>query len=119
VEELCDHIALIDKSNKILDGNLIDIKRQYKTNSFEVGLMADNLSELQKNIESKFKVSSAEFKTLEDDLKLNIQLSENESSKDLIQYLSSKATINHFVELIPSANDIFIKAVTNNELKRK
>ena len=33
VEELCDHIALIHKSNKVLDGNLNDIKRQYKTNN--------------------------------------------------------------------------------------
>jgi ABC-2 type transport system ATP-binding protein len=33
VEELCDHIALIHKSNKVLDGNLNEIKRQYKTNT--------------------------------------------------------------------------------------
>ena len=39
VEELCDHIALIHESKKILDGKLIDIKRNYKTNSFEVGLV--------------------------------------------------------------------------------
>ena len=38
VEELCDHIALIHESKKILDGKLEDIKRQYKTNTFEVGL---------------------------------------------------------------------------------
>ena len=44
VEELCDHIALIHKSNKILDGKLIDIKRQYKTNTFEVGLVMQNKS---------------------------------------------------------------------------
>ena len=119
VEELCDHIALIDKSNKILDGNLIDIKRQFKTNTYEVGLTSDNTFELRKTIESKFNVATADFKTLEDDLKLNIQLEENTNSRDLIQYLSQLATINHFVEIIPSANDIFIKAVTNNELNKK
>ena len=42
VEELCDHIALIHKSNKILDGKLQDIKRNYKTNTFEVGLVTEN-----------------------------------------------------------------------------
>jgi len=113
VEELCDHIALIDKSNKILDGNLVDIKRQFKTNTYEVGLHTDHLDELQREISNKFEVSPAQFKTLEDDLKLNIKLGSNETSKDLIQYLSQKADINHFVELIPSANDIFIKAITN------
>jgi len=113
VEELCDHIALIDKSNKILDGNLIDIKRQFKTNTYEVGLHTENLDQLQREISSKFEVSPALFKSLEDDLKLNIKLGSHETSRDLIQYLSSKADINHFVELIPSANDIFIKAITN------
>jgi len=44
VEELCDHIALIHKSNKVLDGNLNDIKRQYKTNTFEVGLVCNEQS---------------------------------------------------------------------------
>lgn len=112
VEELCDHIALIDKSNKILDGNLIDIKRQFKTNTYEVGLHTDNLDKLQREISSKFEVSPALFKSLEDDLKLNIKLGSHETTRDLIQYLSSKADINHFVELIPSANDIFIKAIT-------
>ena len=40
VEELCEYIALIHKSNKVLDGKLIDIKKEYKTNTFEVGLSA-------------------------------------------------------------------------------
>ena len=39
VEELCDDIALIHESKKILEGKLDDIKREYKTNTFEVGLM--------------------------------------------------------------------------------
>ena len=42
VEEVCDHIALINKSNKILDGNLIEIKKQFKTNTYEVGLVAED-----------------------------------------------------------------------------
>jgi ABC-2 type transport system ATP-binding protein len=41
VEELCDHIALIHKSNKLIEGN--DVKRQFKTNSFEVGILSDNV----------------------------------------------------------------------------
>jgi len=43
VEEVCDHICLINKSNKLLEGKLDDIKKQYKTNTFEVGLVADDL----------------------------------------------------------------------------
>jgi len=118
VEELCEHIALIDKSNKILDGNLQDIKRLYKTNTFEVGLFTENPDALQKELASKYSVSQADFKSLDEDLKLHIQIEKDETSKDLISFLSHKAEINHFTEVIPSASDIFIQAVKNNKNKK-
>jgi len=115
VEELCQHIALIDKSNKILDGNLQDIKRDFKTNTFEVGLQTSNEVELKKELATKFKVSPANFKSLENDLKIRIRINPNETPKSLIEFLSNKAAINHFVEVIPSASEIFIKAVAENK----
>ncbi len=114
VEELCDHIALIHKSNKILDGKLQDIKRQYKTNTFEVGLVTENETELTKIINAKFETTPADFKSLNDDLKLNIKLKDSETSNDLLSFLTSKAQVNHFNELVPSANDIFIQTVKNS-----
>jgi ABC-2 type transport system ATP-binding protein len=113
VEELCNHIALIDKANKILDGELAEIKRSYKTNTYEVGLHTDNNEALQKELEKKYEVAPAYFKTLENDLKLKLRLNEGETSSDLIQYLNTRARVNHFVELIPSVNDIFIESVKN------
>jgi ABC-2 type transport system ATP-binding protein len=50
VEELCDHIALIHKSNKLIEGRLDDVKRQFKTNSFEVGILSDNVEGLMYDI---------------------------------------------------------------------
>ena len=114
VEELCDHIALIHKSNKVLDGKLTDIKREFKTNTFEVGLQTPNIEELTNIIEDKFEIVPATFRNLNDDLKLNIKLSPNESSNDLLSFLTSKSEVHHFVEVIPSANDIFIQTVKNN-----
>lgn len=114
VEELCDHIALIHKSNKILDGKLQDIKRNYKTNTFEVGLVTENEKQLKEIIQEKFEVSKADFKSLNDALKLNIKLKPNETSNDLLTFLTQNAEVNHFNELIPSANDIFIQTVKNN-----
>jgi ABC-2 type transport system ATP-binding protein len=114
VEELCDHIALIHKANKILDGKLTDIKRQYKTNTFEIGLQTSNAEEVMRSIKDKFEVLPATFKNLNDDVKLNIKLPEQTSSNDLLSFLTSKAEVHHFVEVIPSANDIFIQSVTNN-----
>jgi ABC-2 type transport system ATP-binding protein len=114
VEELCDHIALIHKANKILDGRLTDIKRQFKTNTFEVGLQTSNAEEVMSSIKNKFEVLPATFKNLNDDIKLNVKLPEYTSSNDLLSFLTSKAEVHHFVEVIPSANDIFIQTVTNN-----
>ena len=114
VEELCDHIALIHKSNKILDGKLIDIKRQFKTNVFEVGLQTNHIQEVTDSIKSKFDVFPATFKNLHDDVKMNVRLNDNQSSNDLLSFLTTKAEVHHFVEVVPTANDIFIETVKNN-----
>lgn len=116
VEELCDHIALIHKSNKILEGELTDIKRNYKTNTYEVGLITENEKILRTELEHKFKVSPTDFKSLNDNLKLNIQLNGNQNSNDLLRFLTARAEVNHFQELVPSANDIFIQTVKNTGL---
>lgn len=114
VEELCDHIALIHESNKILDGKLQDIKRQFKTNTFEVGLVTNNEADLTNLIKEKFDVSKADFKSLNDDLKLKIKLNDNDTSNDLLRFLTSQAEVNHFNELVPTASDIFIQTVKNS-----
>ncbi|WP_053975633.1 ABC transporter ATP-binding protein [Mangrovimonas xylaniphaga] len=114
VEELCDHIALINKSNKILDGKLTDIQRQYKTNTFEVGLQTADVDGVTRAIRDRFEVLPATFKNLNDDLKLNVKLNGGATSNDLLTFLTSKAEVHHFVEVIPSASDIFIETVKNN-----
>lgn len=114
VEEMCDHIALLHKSNKVLDGKLTDIKRHFKTNTFEVGLQSSNPEEITQLIKEKFEVVPATFRNLNDDIKMNIKLPQEISSNDLLNFLTSKAEIHHFVEVIPSANDIFIQTVKNN-----
>ncbi len=114
VEELCDDIALIHKSNKILEGKLVDIKRQYKTNTFEVGLVTSNELELKNAIKERFEVTTADFKSLNDDLKLNIKLKADETSNELLSFLTARSQVNHFNEVVPTANDIFIQTVKSN-----
>jgi len=115
VEELCDHIALINKSKKILEGKVSDIKRAFKTNTFEVGLQSDNHTHLIETISSKFEITPADFKTIDDQLKLNITLDSKDSPNQLLTYLSGKAQVLRFNEVIPSINDIFINTITENE----
>ncbi|SNR29966.1 ABC transporter ATP-binding protein [Lutibacter flavus] len=115
VEELCDNIALINKSNKILDGKLSDIKQEFKTNQFEVGLFSNDKDELLNQINSQYLTEKSNSAKLKDELRLIITLKNGDTSKDLIRFLNNKAQLNHFTEIIPSANDIFLKAVANNE----
>ena len=77
VEEMCDHIALIHKSNKVLDGRLIDIKRAYKSNTFEVGLLTENKIEVSKILKDRFEVFPASFKSINDGLQYKIKIPEN------------------------------------------
>ncbi|WP_369047603.1 ABC transporter ATP-binding protein [Tenacibaculum sp. UWU-22] len=114
VEEMCDEIALINKSNKILDGKLDDIKRQYKTNTFQIGLKTNNADEVTQKLKNNFEVFPADFKLLNDALKLNVKLKPDSTANDLLSFLTSNGEVQHFVELIPSANDIFIQAINKN-----
>ncbi len=114
VEELCDYMALLYKSNKLLDGKVSEIKREYKSNTYDVGLDAVNEEVLLAELQQKFEVGKATFKSIHDDLKLSIKLKDSESPNDLLQYLTRKGEVNYFVEVIPSVNDIFIKTVTQN-----
>ena len=114
VEELCDDIALIHKSNKILDGKLIDIKRKFRTNTFEIGITTEHKEQVLQLMKEKFEVSPADFTLFGDELICNVKLSNNQSSNDVLSVVSKQGEVRHFVEKIPSANDIFIEAVSKN-----
>lgn len=113
VEELCDEIALIHQSNKLIEGKLTDVKKQYRTNSFEVGILTSNVEGLMYDLTQRFTVGQANFKSLNQELKLEIQLGKA-SPNELLQVLTQNGQVTHFVEKIPSVNDIFISTVTES-----
>jgi ABC-2 type transport system ATP-binding protein len=112
VEELCDDIALIHQSNKLIEGKLDDVRKQFRTNSFEVGILSDNVEGLMYDITQKFTLAPAQFKSLNNELKLEVQLG-NASPNELLHILTQRGQVTHFMEKIPSVNDIFIQTVTN------
>jgi ABC-2 type transport system ATP-binding protein len=112
VEELCDDIALIHQSNKLIEGKLDDVKKQFRTNSFEVGILSDNVEGLMYDITQQFKLAPAQFKSLNNELKLEVQLG-NASPNELLHILTQRGQVTHFMEKIPSVNDIFIQTVTS------
>lgn len=114
VEELCDDIALMNKSNLILNGNLSAIKESFKQNIFEVKL---KMFEEHKSIEAinkKVNIIENIYDPAKNINSFKIQLSEGKSSNDLLAELSKTGSIIHFKELIPSVNDIFIQSVKSD-----
>ena len=111
VEEMCDYIALIHKSNKLIEGKLEDVKRQHRTNTFQVGIVTNNIEGLMLQLTHKFTLNQTNFKSLNDDLKLEVHLGQH-NSNELLSILTQFGQVTHFVEKIPSVNDIFIQTVS-------
>ncbi len=106
VEELCDYIALINKSRKILDGPTKKIKHQYKTNTYAVEGEGKLIS-----LPSQFEVQS--MTNLEDGFfKATIKLPAGVVPNHLIEALIGQVQVHSFIEHIPSMNEIFIRNVT-------
>lgn len=105
VEELCDYIALIHKSKKVLDGPKAQIKEQFKTNTFFV-----EYAGALNGLESEFTVSNT--RSMESGLtKSDIMLPTGYSANQLLQQLLPHIEIHSFGENIPTMSDIFMKAV--------
>lgn len=109
VEELCDDIALINRSKVILDGAVRDIKTRYKTNTFGISYNRFD-GPLATVLPAGFAFLSEEH---DGDLRRAwIKLPVNATPNDLIAALLPHVMIHAVSEKIPSMNDIFIQAVT-------
>ena len=105
VEELCDHIALIHRSHKVLDGSKRSIKEQFKTHTYRVEYQGE-LGELP----AAFAATSVD-RTDDGFDRMDIKIPPDAAVNDLIRLLLDRVFIRSFGENIPSMNDIFIKAV--------
>ena len=115
VEELCEYIALIHKSNKILDGKLSDIKKAHKNNVFKVGLQVNGHGNtLMEDLQDKFQILDHLFDASENQLNFTLKLPDANTA-DFLGHLSQITNVVHFEETVPSANDIFIQTVKSKE----
>ncbi|MDN3588418.1 ATP-binding cassette domain-containing protein [Pedobacter aquatilis] len=105
VEELCDNIALIDKSKKILDGSVDEIKSSYRNNTYTVEFSGNedfgnnSLFEIQERHETK------------NGTRLKFKLKDSYTANDVLGLMLPKVSITHLEEVVPSMNDIFIERV--------
>ncbi len=108
VEDLCSHIALINQSRKILDGPVHELKESFKSNIFEV-IYKGEFEKVESALGDSVKVISHEEALHENSIR--IQESDGSEKNSLIRVLLGVAEIKSFKEVIPSMNEVFIKAV--------
>ncbi len=109
VEELCDNIALINKSNLIVSGGVDEIRRQYGNNHVEVvyrGVQPVQLAGAPVSV-----VSDEEYKG---NRRAVLDVQSGATSAQILGELIKGNDIVSYQELMPRMNDIFIKLVTNN-----
>lgn len=110
VEEICDHIVLVNQGKKILDGTVHQIKQQFKENIFRLQLsgIPSNIShhafELVKQLSSE----------------LTVRINEGSSTNDVLQYfINENASIEGFNEILPSLNEVFIRLIEGTTATRQ
>ncbi|WP_270087554.1 ABC transporter ATP-binding protein [Sphingobacterium sp. SYP-B4668] len=108
VEELCDNIALINQSKKILDGSVKEIKEKYRNQTYTIQydtpngpLDNDHLYQIVNHLERE-----------EPAMKMTIKLNHGIKLNDTLSYLIPRINIHQIIEKIPSMHDIFIEKVT-------
>ncbi len=109
VEEICEHIALINKSKKLLEGSVQDIRNQYSNQSFAIWAKGDE-SALSAALANQYDFS---LTTENNSLKVSATLKEGQNLNSLLQTVLPVAEVHKAEEIIPSMNDIFINAVNH------
>ena len=111
VEELCDNIALINKSHVVISGGVDEIRRKYGNNNVELIYTS---SDALTSVEGMFTVLSDQDDSGRHTAVLSIEEG-CDSNRVLSKVLEAGVTVNSFKELVPRMNDIFIKLVTEEE----
>ena len=111
VEEICDHIVLVNKGKKILDGTVAAVKQDFKENLYSIGT--------EQPIPSQPGIMPFEIVGTRNQSQI-VKIAEGRSPNNVLQYLLSQGVQVHaFNEILPSLNDIFIKLVEGTSKARQ
>ena len=111
VEEICDHITLINKSKNVLSGKVDDIRRAHGGNTFSVQYKGDGKA-LTERLRGVCEIlESEESSTGFSSLKIHIE--RDEDIRSVVSLINDLVALRQFSEIVPSMNDIFIRAVNS------
>ncbi|MBS0026435.1 ABC transporter ATP-binding protein [Chitinophaga sp. 22321] len=108
VEEICDHIMLINKGHKILDGSVKQIQQDFKQGLFKIGLGT---------MPNPAQMATWHFNIVEThDKAFTVKMNEDSSTNDiLLHFIRQEIPVTYFEEILPSINDVFITQVQQTE----
>jgi len=109
VEEMCDYVALINNSKKIIDGRVFDVREKFKKNIFGVTLSEVNNSQLD-TFKGKYEI----FNMIHENNLVSFDLKNETDQNHILLDLVHVGKVRSFDERIPSMNEVFINAVSNN-----
>jgi ABC-2 type transport system ATP-binding protein len=109
VEEMCDYVALIDNSKKIIDGRVFDVREKFKKNIFGITLSEVNDSQME-SFKNKYEI----FNMSNENNLVSFDLKNESNQNNIILDLVNVGKVRSFDERIPSMNEVFINAVSNN-----
>ncbi len=116
VEELCDHITLINESEAVLQGEISEVRERYRANKYQL-IFKGSAEKLAKGLDPRFELLSVEENGMGQRAAIRIK-NEEEGSGDLIRNLLQITEIKAFQEILPGMNDIFIQVV-NDTIQKK
>jgi ABC-2 type transport system ATP-binding protein len=116
VEEICDHIALINRSHKILEGDIFEVKNRFKKNRFSVEVSRFEPSLTDQLLSREFQI----VQQLDDGhyTRFEVTIPQTQSINDLLQIFLQYSDIHSFNEILPTMNEIFIEQVEQSNQTR-
>ena len=112
VEEICDHITLINKSKNILSGRVDDIRRSHGNNIFAVNYRGE--ADAFTSVTECCDVLESEYDKFSGMTSAKIHINQDDDVRSVISAINEQVELRSFTEIIPSMNDIFIRAVNGN-----
>ncbi|MDR6369223.1 ABC-2 type transport system ATP-binding protein [Chryseobacterium bernardetii] len=109
VEEMCDYVALINNSKKIIDGRVFDVREKFKKNIFGITLSEVSNDQFE-NFRNKYEI----FNLSNENNLVSFDLKNEESQNNILLDLVQVGKVRSFDERIPSMNEVFINAVSNH-----
>jgi ABC-2 type transport system ATP-binding protein len=109
VEEMCDYVALINNSRKIIDGRVFDVREKFKKNIFGITLSEVNHDQLE-SFKSKYEL----FNFSNENSLVSFDLKNEADQNNILLDLIHVGKVRSFDERIPSMNEVFINAVSNH-----